>query len=146
MEGCGQISGSCKIWNGGQEEMEMVIHMAEYETWAWVGESPKRMSGKNVRWPQAVEWEREEEVKLMLGSQLQGWRARVELFLRWEHRGQAGLWRKLLSLATLRDGLGGILGKVWRKPLGPKVVPGSCYVINNCLSVGGRDKGSGRER
>lgn len=91
MEGCGQISGSCEIWNGGQEEMEMVIHMAEYETWAWVGESPKSVNGKNVRWPQVVEWEREEEVKLMPGSRLQGWTARVELLLRWGHSGQAGL-------------------------------------------------------
>lgn len=40
MEGCDQISGSCDIWNGGQEEMEVVIHMAESETWAWVGERP----------------------------------------------------------------------------------------------------------
>ena len=114
--------------------MDVVIHMAENENWAWVGESPKGVNGKNVGGPQAVEWEMGE-----------GRKARVELFLRWEHRGQAGLWRKMLSLATLRDGLGGILGKVWRKPLGPKVVPGSCYVISNCLSMAGRDKGSGRE-
>ena len=126
--------------------MDVVIHMAENENWAWVGESPKGVNGKNVGGPQAVEWEMGEDVRLMLGSQLQGRKARVELFLRWEHSGQAGPWRKMLSLATLRDGLGGILGKVWRKPLGPKVVPGSCYAISNCLSMAGWDKGSGRER
>ena len=125
MEGCDQISGSCDIWNGGQEEMEVVIHMAESETWAWVGESHGG-EWEECGGPQAVEWEMGEDVRLMLGSQLQGWKARVGLFLRWEHRGQAGRCRKMLSLATLRDGLGGILGKVWRKPLGPKVVPGSC--------------------
>lgn len=28
--------------------MDVVIHMAENENWAWVGESPKGVNGKNV--------------------------------------------------------------------------------------------------
>ena len=52
----------------------------------------------------------------------------------------------MLSLGTLGDVPGGMLSRVWRKPLGPKVVPGTSYVISNCLSMGGRDRGSGRDR
>lgn len=53
---------------------------------------------------------------------------------------------KRLSLGILGDVLGGMLSKVWRKPLGPKVVHGTSHVISNCLSMGGRDRGSGRDR
>lgn len=52
-EGCGQISGRCGIWNGGPEEVEAVIQMAEKETW-WMGEN-------------------EGPIRLMLGSLPQGW-------------------------------------------------------------------------
>lgn len=67
----------------------------------------------------------------------------VELSLRWGHgRGGGAGSSTVEENAESRDprGCSGeMLSKVWRKPMGPKVVPGAFYTIKNCLSVVGRE-------